>query len=83
MAQLLLDPQVVRAAQLERQASRPLAAQSWDAQQERAPAERKPGLAGRAEPRPAWLPEPQLLASGEPLAAQDAAVAQRQLPSSA
>lgn len=84
VAQQRPGPQVVQAAQLERQASQPLAAQSWDAQQERASAERKLELAARAEPRPgqAWAVEPRLLASAEPLAARDAPVAQPQLPSS-
>jgi hypothetical protein len=85
VAQLLPAQQVVQAAQLERQASRPPAARSWDAQQERASAERKPELAVQAEPRPgqAWPVEPRLLASAEPLAARDEPVAQPQLPSSA
>ena len=76
---------MVQAAQLERLASQRLAAQSWDAQQEQVSAERTPGLAVRAEPRPgqAWPAEPRLLASGEPLAVRDAAMAQLQLPSSA
>lgn len=74
-----------QAAQLERQASQRLAAQLWDAPQERLSAEPKPELAVQAEPRlgQAWPAEPRRLASGEPLAARDAAVAQPQLPSSA
>jgi hypothetical protein len=74
----------MQAAQSERQASQPLAAQSWDAQQERVSAERKPGLAVQAEPLAgqAWPAEPRLLASPQPVAARDAVVAQPQLPSS-
>ena len=78
-------PPELQEEQLERQASQRLAAQLWDAPQEWASAEQKPELAVQAEPRPgqAWPPEPRLLASGEPLAARGAVVAQRQLPSSA
>jgi hypothetical protein len=85
VTQRLSGPQVVQAAQLEPQASQAPAARPRDGQQEREPAERKPELAGRAEPRPgqAWLAEPRLLVSAEPLAARDAPVAQPQLPSSA
>ena len=85
MARRLPGPQVVQAAQLEPQASQPPVARPRDGQQEREPAERKPELAGRVEPRPvqAWPAEPRLLASAEPLAARDAPVAQPQLPSSA
>jgi hypothetical protein len=86
VAQLLPGPQVVQATRQERQASQPLAARPRVAQQERAAAERKPKLAGRAEPRPgqAWPAEPRLLASAERPAARGAAArAQRQLPSSA
>ena len=84
VAQLLPGPQVVQAAQLERQASQPLVAQSSDAQQERAP-ERKPEWAVLTELREqqASPQEQQLWASAEPPAARDAAVAQPQLPSSA
>jgi hypothetical protein len=85
VAQLLPGPQVVQAGQQERQASQPPAARPRVAQQERAAAERKPKLAGWAEPRPgqAWPAEPRLLASAEPLAPRDAPVAQPQLLSSA
>jgi len=86
VAQLLPGPQVVQATRQERQASQPLAARPRVAQQERAAAERKPKLAGRAEPRPgqAWPAEPRLLASAQRPAARGAAArAQRPLPSSA
>ena len=81
VTQLLPEPQVVQAALWERQASQPLAAQSWDAQRERAFAERKPEPAVQAGQ--AWPAEARLMASPQPLAVRDAPVAQRQLPSSA
>jgi hypothetical protein len=86
VAQLLPGPQVRQAAQQERQAFQPLAAQSLDAQQERASAERKRERAVQTVPRAQQvsLPEPRLWASGERPAARGAvAQAQRQLPSSA
>jgi hypothetical protein len=87
VVQPLLEPQVVQAAQLERQAFQPPVAQSRAAQQERVAAERKPGLAAQAELREqqASRQEPQLWASVErPATARDAAAqAQPLLPSSA
>jgi hypothetical protein len=86
VAQLLPGPQVRQAAQQEQQAFQPLAAQSLDAQQERASAGRKRERAVQKAPRAqtASLPEPRLWASGERPAARGAvAQAQRQLPSSA
>jgi hypothetical protein len=83
VARQLPGPQVVQAAQLAWQAFQPLAAQSLDARQERASAERKREPAVQTAPQ-ASLPEPRLLASGERPAARGAAAqAQRQLPSSA
>jgi len=86
VAQLLPVPQVVQAAQLERQAFQPPASRSRDAQQERASAEWKREPAAQKAPweQPASLPEPRLWAAGErPVARGAAARAQRQLPSSA
>jgi hypothetical protein len=86
VAQLLPGPQVVQAAQLERQAFQLPASQSRDVQQERASAERKRELAVQKAPReqPASLPEPRLWTSGKRPAARGAvAQARRQLPSSA
>jgi hypothetical protein len=75
-------PLVVLAAQQEPEASQPLAAQSWDAQQERASAERKRVRTAREQQASQQVPR--LLASAERPAAQDAAAqAQPQLPSSA
>jgi hypothetical protein len=86
VTQQLLEPLVVQAAQLERQASQPVAARPRVAQQQRVSAERKPELAARSEPRPgqAWAAEPRRLASAERPAGRGAAgQAQLQLPSSA
>jgi hypothetical protein len=86
VAQRLPGPKVRQAAQRERPAFQPLAAQSLDAQRERVSEERKREPAVQTEPRvpQASLPEPRLWASGERPAARSAvAQAQRQLPSSA
>ena len=86
VAQRLPGPKVRQAAQQKRPAFQPLAAQSLDAQQERASEERKRERAVQTAPRAqtASLPEPRLWASGERPAPRSAvAQAQRQLPSSA
>jgi hypothetical protein len=82
----LPGPRVVQAAQQEPVASQPLAAQSWDAQQERVSAERKRVRAVQAALREQQASQqaPRLWASAERPAARDAAAqAQPQLPSSA
>jgi len=86
VAQRLPGPQVLLAGQQERQAFQPLAAQSRDAQQERASAEQKPELAVQADllEQQVSPPEPRLWTSAERPAARAAvAQARRQLPSSA
>jgi len=81
----LPGPLLVLAAQQEPVASQPLAAQSQDAQQERASAERKRELAAQAaREQQASQQVPRMWASAERPAARDAAAqAQPQLPSSA
>ena len=81
LVQRLPAPQ---AAQQEPEASQPLAARSWDAQQVRVSAEPKPEPAQQTGPQAQQvsLPGPPLPASAEPLAPRDAAEAQPRLPSS-